>query len=363
MMHNESVSGRYASQSAISGNSRRNRFLSSSLRNVPRTALVVNPSSRNGFTGKNWDSLLVKIRKSLKGDVEVALSQRPGDATILTRVFLKRGFRSIVAIGGDGTINEVANGFFEQPRRSHKAAGNRARVMNARPVLKPINPEAVLGIIPTGTRNVLAKSLGIPEGIVASCRSFASGRPRWIDTIVATVTTQDHLSVKTRVFLNAAEIGLGGEIIERSRKVRKVTKSRLISTITGILATVPSYQSNSCEIIYDKTRRELVNLTMAIIANGKYVGGGFMPAPDARMSDGKLDVVIVKDSGSLRMLDELVPMKDGNYTNGSNIRHDQSKGVYLESKEREITVAADGETIGILPAQFTVLPRSLRLKF
>src|SRR5574339_797609 len=126
MMHNESVSGRYASQSAISGNSRRNRFLSSSLRNVPRTALVVNPSSRNGFTGKNWDSLRVKIRKSLKGDVEVALSQRPGDATILTRVFLKRGFRSIVAIGGDGTINEVANGFFEQPRRSHKAAGNRA---------------------------------------------------------------------------------------------------------------------------------------------------------------------------------------------------------------------------------------------
>ncbi len=88
-----------------------------------------------------------------------------------------------------------------------------------------------------------------------------------------------------------------------------------------------------------------------------------MPAPDARMSDGKLDVVIVKDSGSLRMLDELVPMKDGNYTNGSNIRHDQSKGVYLESKEREITVAADGETIGILPAQFTVLPRSLGLKF
>src|SRR5919201_5534295 len=119
------------------------------------TILVVNPNSCSGLTGKGWDDLYSKIKDILGGNIEVAFSKKPGDGTSLARQFLKQGFKNIVAIGGDGTLNEVANGFFEEPVGiySNKARGRAA----GSPALKPINPDAIMAIVPCGTRNVLAK--------------------------------------------------------------------------------------------------------------------------------------------------------------------------------------------------------------
>lgn len=89
-------------------------------------------------------------------------------------------------------------------------------------VLKPINPDAVMAVVPCGTRNVLAKSLDLPEGVIECCRTFSTGKARKIDVISATVTKANDRSTRnTRVFLNAAEIGLGAEIIDRSKKLEK----------------------------------------------------------------------------------------------------------------------------------------------
>jgi YegS/Rv2252/BmrU family lipid kinase len=269
----------------------------------------------------------------------------------LARTFLKRGFRKVIAIGGDGTINEVANGFFEEPAGIYgKTSGP----------LKPINPDAVMGIVPCGTRNVLSKSLGLPETVVKCCRNFALGRPRKTDVVRAAVRhPNDHSSI-SRIYLNAAEIGLGAEITERSRKVRKVLNNRIVSTATGILATLPSYQSNECEVSFDGHRRK-VKMTMAIVANGKFLAGGFKTAPNAEMSDGLLDVVIVKDAGSLKMLGELFSMKSGEYEKDGNVIYRQSRKASLKSTERDVTVTIDGETIGILPATFTVAHHALTI--
>lgn len=315
------------------------------------TVLIVNPNSCSGLTGKNWESLETKIRRILGENLEVVFSKRQGDGAVLTRTFLKRGFRKVIAIGGDGTINEVANGFFEEPSGIYgKASG----------LLKPINPDAVMGIVPCGTRNVLSKSLGLPETVVRCCRNFALGRPRKMDVVRATVRNpKDHSSL-SRIYLNAAEIGLGAEITERSRKVRKVLNNRIVSTATGILATLPSYQSNECEVSLDGYRRK-IKMTMAIVANGKFLAGGFMTAPNAEMSDGLLDVVIVKDSGSLKMLGELFGMKSGEYDKDGNVIYRQSKKASLKSTERDVTVTVDGEAIGILPAKFTVAHRALTI--
>jgi len=166
-----------------------------------------------------------------------------------------------------------------------------------------------------------------------------------------------------RVCLNAAEMGIAGEIIERSKKVREVVNSRIVSTITSIAATLPTYQSNECEISIDNGREKFaVKMTMAVAANGQFLGGGFKAAPHADMSDGLLDLVILKDSGSLKMVDELINMRDGDYKEEDNIIYKQVKKVIITSKERDVTVTVDGEPIGVLPATFEVIPNALTVR-
>src|SRR5918992_2835815 len=196
------------------------------------TVLVVNPNSSSGLTGKGWNELYSEIKQALGVSVKVALTKKAGDGTVLARKFLKQGFKKVVAIGGDGTLNEVANGFFEDPVGINS---NNIDTSAGFPPLKPINPDAIMGVVPAGTRNVLAKSLGLPEGIIECCKRFGVGKPKKIDAFYATVTSQeDHSSMTSRIFLNAAEMGVAAEIIERSKRVREVVNSRIVSTITRI---------------------------------------------------------------------------------------------------------------------------------
>ena len=126
---------------------------------------------------------------------------------------------------------------------------------------------------------------------------------------------------------------------------------------------MPTYESNSCEIILDNEKTISPSLTMGIIANGQFLGGGFNAAPKDSMSDGLIDLVILKDSGSLKMLEKLVNLKgDDSYTEEDNILYYQVSQVTLLPKERDMTVSLDGEPIGILPASFKVYHNALSVK-
>lgn len=339
------------------------------------TLLVSNPTSSSGSTGKGWENLYIKIKDAFGKNPQVVFTKKANDGTLLTRKFLKKGVRRVIAIGGDGTINEVANGFYLPERKQgdnkklvpfSKNNDGRKKNRNDFPqpdILLPINSGAIFGIIPSGTRNVLAKSLGLPQGIDECCHNYLQGSTQKIDVLTATVTNPTNRSkALTRAFLNAAEIGFGAEVIDRSKKVRSKVKNRMVSTITSVIATLPTYESNNCEIVFDDGQEKVVTkMTMGVIANGKFLGGGFMVAPEASFSDGLLDVVILRDSGSLKMLDKLANIKTGNYTDEVDVIYKQARKVSIKSKERDITVAIDGEPIGILPATFEVNPYSLNI--
>jgi diacylglycerol kinase family enzyme len=252
-----------------------------------------------------------------------------------------------------------------------------------------INPDAVFGIIPSGTRNVLVKSLDLPAESEECCKHYAASKiQKKIDVITATVANfpnkDDNGGSKntgsklapTRIFLNAAEIGVAAEIIDRSKKIRDKVKSRMVSTVSSVVATLPTYQSNLCEISVDDGRENiLTKMTMVVIANGRYLGGGFQAAPKADMLDGLLDIVILKNSGSFKMLEEFISMKNGNYTSDDqDIIYIQAKKVSIKPKKEEekeehkqkkrgdITVTIDGEPIGVLPATFQVYQNVLTIK-
>jgi diacylglycerol kinase (ATP) len=133
--------------------------------------------------------------------------------------------------------------------------------------------------------------------------------------------------------------------------------------MAGIISTLPTYESNECDIIMDGDKKITSNITMAIIANGKFLGGGFNAAPRASFFDGLLDLVIMKNSGSFKMLQKLVEMRgDSQYTNEEDLLYYQASQVAILPKNRNVTVSLDGEPVGILPAIFKIYHNALTIK-
>jgi diacylglycerol kinase (ATP) len=357
--------------------------ITADIKDTTDTVLIVNPKSSSGSTGKDWENLFIKIKKTFGKNPKVAFTKKSGDGRILTRKFLKKGFKKIVAIGGDGTINEVANGFFcveKIPIRSSYVAniGNKnnnnnnnadANAVVDSMMIKPINTDAIMGVLPRGTRNVLVKSLNMPDGIEDCCQTFVCGKQKKIDVIsVAATDPETRLSLPIRIFLNAAEIGIAAEIIDKSKKIRNKINSRLVSTVSSLISTVSTYESSICEISIDDGRESiLTKVTMCIIANGKFLGGGFKAAPNADVSDGLLDIVILKDSNSLEMMSDFINIKKGTYDKEDDVLYIQAKKVLIKPKEeekkrRDVTVTIDGEPIGILPATFQIIHNALTIR-
>ena len=323
--------------------------------------LIVNPNSQGGTTGKNWNLTYEKIKKFLPTPHRIVFTKKANDGTNLTRKLLKKGYNNIAAIGGDGTINEVANGFFNiNPKNSSALDPMKFR---PEPRLSPVNAKAALWIIPSGSRNVLASSLGILHQGINSFRRISHMKKRKIDVIGVTIADSNNpASTRSRIVLNAAEMGVGAEIISRSKRVRGKINNRFLSTVAGIISTLPTYESNECDIIMDGGRKITSNVTMAVVANGKFLGGGFNAASRAKITDGKLDVVIMKNSGSLKMLQKLVEMKgDSEYLDEENILYYQASQVMFLPKNRNMTVSLDGEPVGILPAVFKLYHNALTI--
>lgn len=326
--------------------------------------LILNPNSQGGNTGKNWISTYSKVKEFLPKNHRIIFTKKTNDGIFDTRKLLRNGFKNIVAIGGDGTINEIANGFFNLQPQNRNIENLERFSFDDR--LKPINPNGILYIVPSGSRNVLARSFGLKHKGVQALKRIKQMDKRKMDAILAVITDKDTPSLThKRIILNAAEIGVGAEIIDRSKRVRRKIKSRFVSTIASIVATLPAYNSNECDIVIDGDKRISSNVTMAVVANGRFLGGGFKAAPRAKFSDGLLDIIILKNSGSFKVLDKLIELKGtSTYKFEEDILYYQASEVKFLPKEKNVTVtvSVDGEPIGMLPAIFKSYHDALTIK-
>src|SRR5919199_3300590 len=123
-----------------------------------RTVVIVNPNSKGGQTGKNWDSINNILKKYFGTDYEIVFTEKSGDGTDIATKYLEKGYKNIIPIGGDGIINEVSNGFFKlRVIEKFDLKDMENENLDLMLQLDKINPEAALIILPGGTRNVLAK--------------------------------------------------------------------------------------------------------------------------------------------------------------------------------------------------------------
>lgn len=306
--------------------------------------LIVNPRA-----GRAVARTLGKVAEHLGAAglaFDIAHTSGPGDATRLARRALEEDVRFLVAVGGDGTCHEVVNGMFDVPSPSQLAAG-------AMPV--PVSPDAVLGVVAAGSGCDLVRTFGLPAGARAA-HHLGGPATRLIDVGVASYLAFDG-EPAARVFLNIAEVGYGAEVARRaSGYPRRLGRFRYLVGAYGALRTLRREDA----VVRVGDSEKSVPLVDLVVANGRFFGGGMKVAPRAEPDDGNLDVQVF--TGHRAQVILLTPkIYGGRHLPHRDILEYTAPRVAIAPKA-PLLVEADGEVIGLAPANFTVVPRALRLK-
>jgi YegS/Rv2252/BmrU family lipid kinase len=307
--------------------------------------VIVNPRSASGATGRHFDDISAAVRAAV-GEHGHAFTERPMHAAELTRGALREGADLVVAVGGDGTISEVVNGFFEEPRHGD--------------VPRPIRPEAALGILPRGTGGDLRRTIGL-DGDLRTCAPRLKGDANPVDVGRIDFIGGDGRPA-ARYFINVAEAGVGSEAVRIANASSKLLGGKLTFALASLRA-LAGWKDVRVRWSLDGGPMQEGAVTAFAIANGRCFGGGMVVAPSAKLDDGLFHVTIWSGYSLADFVLRSGSMYDGSHVRLKGTRVTSARLVRLEPADdrRSIGVEADGELIGRLPATFTVLPGALRL--
>jgi diacylglycerol kinase (ATP) len=302
----------------------------------PPADVVVNPAAANGRVAKHVAELGAALREVLPGH-RLFLTEGPGHATALVRQALGEGTRHVVAVGGDGTLNEVVNGFF---------AGK-----------QPVSPEAALSVIPYGTGTDFARTIGAHKGERA-VRHIPRALPRKVDVGCVTHGLPGG-GEAVRYFVNVADFGTGGAVVKRVNESSKFFGG-FPTFLYAVVATLLTYRNPRVRMDIDGTQVDGY-LNNVIVANGQYYGGGMHVAPEARLDSGEFEVYVIGDVGTAEAILNLPKLYRGHLLKKADkVQYYLAKRVVARSDE-EVLLNLDGEQPGRLPAAFEMLPSALTL--
>ena len=262
---------------------------------------------------------LARLSK-LTRNVVIRKTQGPGDAEAQTERAVEQGFSTIVAAGGDGTINEVVNGIGSAP--------------------------VALGILPMGTVNVLAMELGIPFDLVSAWKVIRAGKVRLID----------EASANGHLFVQMAGIGLDAQVVEQNNRLMKQVLGPLsyLLTATKVAAEKPPRLRVYCDT------HPTVEGSFVLIGNGRLYGGPFALFKDADMQDGLLDVCVFKHMNYVALIRYFRGALFGSLTKFTDVTYFKTKGLRVEA-DQHVPLEADGELVGHAPVEFSVRRKKLRV--
>ncbi|MFN2453166.1 MAG: diacylglycerol kinase family protein [Pyrinomonadaceae bacterium] len=307
---------------------------------------------------------------------DLRATTRAGDAETITRAAIKTDYRTICVIGGDGTLSEAASGFFERAARDAGGDNDDADFSFA-----PVNPDAALAILPVGTGDDFARGLtgGTREPVekwieklIAHCRDgdarVKKATTRAIDVIAGKLHSgKNNIENDAHSFicLNVATLGIGAQVAGRvagqNNSMRRLSGDvRFTLAALGALAV---WRERKVRVTLDENRVIECDSNLLALANGIYAGGGMMFAPDARLDDGELNFLIGCNLTRAAILRELPRIRRGTHLKNPNVRTAKATRVHIETRSPEdaLLIEADGNLRGHTPAEFRVLPASLRI--
>ncbi|MCA1574322.1 MAG: diacylglycerol kinase family lipid kinase [Acidobacteria bacterium] len=308
--------------------------------------VIINPASAGGATADAWPKIASELRANF-GPFQPALTTKPAEGIEIAADAARKGTKLIIACGGDGTISEVANGIL--------ASGC----------------DAELGILPSGTGGDFRRTIDIPNRAGAAAVILRDGQTRSIDVGRASYTTGS-VEQETRYFLGVASFGMSADVIARVKagrpqwlpaKAPRWLTSRF-SFGSAMLQSAARMKPTRVLIQLDDKSAQRTTVANLCVANAKYFGGGMKIAPDAKLTDGKFDVVSIGDLSLSRILANAPLLYFGAHLSMPEVQHALAAKITASpiDKDQRIQLELDGELPGFLPATFQIVPRALRIR-
>jgi diacylglycerol kinase (ATP) len=296
--------------------------------------VIANPRAGRGRVGEELPELerqLISRRLAYR----IALTEGPAHATTLARHALADGVRFLVAVGGDGTLQEVVNGMIEDDRA--------------------VAPDTVLGVVAAGSGSDFVRTFGLPGDAARAVRHLEGERAFPID--VVKVQSRSSAGETVRYVPNIAEAGFGAEVVRRAERLpRWLGRSRYF---WGFWLSLGGHRPGPVRVAVDRKSFE-GTANNVVVANCQFYGGGMKISPRSYPSDGLLDVQI--STGPKAEAFTLLPkIYRGEHVPHPHIKELRGRVVRVEA-ERPLPVEGDGEVLGTTPATFTVLPGIVTLK-
>ena len=306
--------------------------------------VIVNPKSASGSTRDKWSATASDLRAHF-GAFSVAFTKGPGDGIDLAERAAKSGCKFIIACGGDGTINEIANGIIYS------------------------GEDVELGVLPSGTGGDFRRTLGMPLGNRDAAVALRDGVTKTIDAGKVTFLDHDGKAV-SRYFLNVSSVGLAADVIRRVKSA-KVFNWLPISSIRGkanfavsALQEVLDIDPSVVRVRFDDGDEHTLQTIAFCIANSRFFGGGMMIAPDAKIDDGLLDVVNIGDISTAKILLNGYKLYRGTHNRLDEVQSRLARKVGISAADPsiEIHIETDGELPGRLPATYEIVPSAIKVR-
>ena len=280
-----------------------------------KLCIILNPAAKGDQARRTLDQMV-----KLVPEAKIFLTERVGHGEVLAKEAADQGFRTIIAAGGDGTVNEVLNG------------------------LDPEN--CTLGVLPVGTMNVLALELGIPSRLDKALEIVRSGKRKKLDLGMA----------NSRRFIQLAGVGLDAETVRRTHPDAKRAWGPWSYLLTAAQLMVAPAPVLRVEIPGGGE----IKGAMVLIGNGRHYGGPFQFFPKADMADGLLDICVFPKSGPLDLLWYLQAVLLGGPDSLPEVTYRQVSSLKVQADEK-IALEVDGEYCGETPVEFRVIPKGLEV--
>ena len=295
------------------------------------SVVIVNPTSASGSTGQAWPQIASDLRSQF-GSFRVIFTKHRGDAAALAGDAARKGAKLIVACGGDGTVSEVANGILSSGK------------------------DVELGILPSGTGGDFRRTLEIPARSRDAARILRTGRTVRIDVGRVSYIDQNGNDA-TRYFVGVASCGMSTRVIER-------VKEDKASFATALLKTAMQNAPVRLVVQLDDAHDRHLTVSNLCIANARYFGGGMKIAPNAKLTDGKFDVIGVGDLSALQLFTSAPRVYLGSHLSMPEVSHALARKVNIRPADggAYIALEVDGELPGRLPATFQIVPEALRVR-
>jgi diacylglycerol kinase (ATP) len=287
-----------------------------------RTCVILNP-----IAGSVKEADAMRQRLQALEPEWLHTSQQAGDAERFTREASQAGAELIVSAGGDGTLNEVVNG------------------------IASTGCQTVLALVPLGTGNDFARTLGGPSNVDAAIEHIRKGQTRAIDLVRVT-------SDQVRYFINVSSGGFSGVVDDKLTPEMKRTWGPL-AYLRSAAAAFPELRGYTTSVSLDDRPPVEWDLYNVVIANGRYVAGGIPIAPEADVSDGLLDIVLIPERGPAELAIVAAQILLGKHLGSDAIIFKRAQKVAINSRPG-MWFNVDGEMIGNEPAVFELLPQALQ---